>query len=55
MVKESSEGEFLKKKCVDHNRKLIENLSEANAVKGKVIHSVEPEFLAIFPYSELLI
>ena len=36
MAKESSEGEFLKK-CVDQNRKRIENLSKANAVKEKVI------------------
>ena len=44
--KESSEGEFLKKKSVDHNGKRIETLSKANAVKEKV---------PIFPYSELLI
>ena len=53
MAKESSEGEFLKKKCVDHNRKRIENLSKANAVKEKVIHLDQLEFLPIFPYSEL--
>ena len=40
----SSEGEFLKKKSVDHNRKKIENLSMANAVKEKVIHSDQLEF-----------
>ena len=45
MAKESSEGEFLKKKYDDHNRKRIENLSKANAVKEKVIHSVQFEFL----------
>ena len=33
MAKESSEGEFLKKKSVDHNRKRIEILFKANAVK----------------------
>ena len=55
MAKESSEGEFLKKKSVDHNRKRIENLSKANAVKEKVIHLDQLEFLPIFPYSELLI
>ena len=38
MAKESKEWEFLKKKSVDHNRKRIENLSKANAVKEKVIH-----------------
>ena len=55
MAKESSEGEFLKKKSVDHNRKWIENLSKANAVKEKVIHLDQLEFIPIFPYSELLI
>ena len=35
MAKESSKGEFLKKESVDHNRKRIENLSKANAVKGQ--------------------
>ena len=55
MAYESSEGEFLKKKSVDHNRKRTENLSKANAVKEKVIHLDQPEFLPIFPYSELLI
>ena len=53
--KESSEGEFLKKKKCYHNRKKIENLSKANAVKEKVIHLDQLEFLPIFPYSELLI
>ena len=53
-AKESSEGEFLKK-SVDHNRKRIENLSKANAVKEKVIHLDQLELLPIFPYSELLI
>ena len=43
MAKESSEWEFLKKKGVDHNRKRIENLSRANAVKEKVIHSDQLE------------
>ena len=38
-----------KVKSDDHNRKKIENLSKANAVKKKL------EFLPIFPYSELLI
>ena len=55
MAKESSEREFLKKKSVDHNRKKIENLSKANAVKEKVIHLDQLIFLPIFPYSELLI
>ena len=56
MAKESSEGEFLKKKKrVDHNRKRVENLSKANAVKEKVIHLDQLVFLPIFPYSELLI
>ena len=56
MAKESSGGKFLKKKkCVDHNRKRIEIFSKANAVKEKVIHSVQFEFLPLFPYSELLI
>ena len=55
MAKKSSEGEFLKKKSVDHNRKRIENLSKANAVKEKVINLDQLEFLPIFPYSELLI
>ena len=45
MAKESSEGEFLKKKrSVDHDRKMIENLSKANAVKEKVIHVDQLEF-----------
>ena len=34
---------------------MIENLSKANAVKEKVIHLDQLEFLPIFPYSELLI
>ena len=55
MAKESSEGELLKKKSVDHNRKRIENLSKANTVKEKVTHLDQLEFLPIFPYSELLI
>ena len=55
MAKESSEGGLLKKKSVDHNKKRIENLSKANAVKEKVIHLDQLEFLPIFPYSELLI
>ena len=55
MAKESSEGEFLEKKSVDHNRKRIENLSEANAVKEKMIHLDQLEFLPIFLYSEPLI
>ena len=55
MAKESSEGEFLKKKSVDHNKKGIENLSKANAVKEKVIHLDQLEFLSIVPYPELLI
>ena len=53
MANESSVGEFLK--SVDHIRKRIENLSKANAVKEKVIHLDQLEFLPIFPYSELLI
>ena len=44
-----------KEKSVDHNRKRIENLSKANAVKEKVIHLDRLELLLIFPYSELLI
>ena len=55
MAKESSEGEFIKKKSADHNRRRIENLSRAYAVKENVIHSDQLEFLSIFPYSELLI
>ena len=55
MTKESSEGELLKKKSVDHNRKRIEKLSKANAVNEKVIYLDQLEFLPIFPYSELLI
>ena len=55
MAKESSEGEFRRKKCVGQNRKRIENLSKANAVKEKVIHSDQLELLPIFPYSELSI
>ena len=34
---------------------MIENLSKADAVKEKVIHLHQLEFLPIFPYSELLI
>ena len=55
MTKESNEGEFLEKKSVDHNRKRIENLSKANAIKEKVIHLDQLEFLPIFFYSKLLI
>ena len=56
MAKESSGGKFLKKKKdVHHDRKRIEFFSKANAVKEKVIHSVQLEFLPIFPYSERLI
>ena len=55
MTKESSEGELLKKKSVDHNRKRIEKLSKANAVNKKVIYLDQLEFLPIFSYSELLI
>ena len=40
---------------VDHNRKRIENLSRANSIKEKVIHSDQLEFLPNFRYSELLI
>ena len=54
MAKESSEWEFLKKK-VYHNRKGTENVSKANAVKEKVIHLDQLEFLPIFAYSEFLI
>ena len=42
-----------KENIVDHNR--IENLFKANAVKEKVIHLDQLEFLPIFPYSALLI
>ena len=52
---QASQGEFLKKKSVDHNKKRIENLSKANAVKEKVIHLDQLECLPIFPYPELLI
>ena len=55
MAKESSEGEFLKKKSVDHNMKRIENVSKTNAVKEMVIHLDQLEFLPIFPCSELLL
>ena len=44
------EGEFVKNKGVDQNRKEIEKLSKANAVKEKVIHLDQLEFLPIFPY-----
>ena len=54
IAKESSEGEFLKK-SVDHNRKRIENLSKANAVKEKVIHLDQLEFFTNLSHSELLI
>ena len=43
MATKSSEGELLKKKSVDHNRKRIENVSRVNAVKEKMIHSDQPE------------
>ena len=46
MAKESSERGVLKEKCVDHNRKRIENLSQANAVKEKVIHLDQLEFIS---------
>ena len=49
MAKKSSEGEFLKKKSVDHNRKRMENLSKANAVKEKVIHLDQLEFFTNLP------
>ena len=52
MARESSKGEFLKKKSVHQNRKRIENLSKVNAVKEKVIHLDQLEFLPVFPYSE---
>ena len=55
MAKESSKEEFLKKKRADHNRKRIANLSKKNAVKEKVIHLDQLEFLSIFAFSELLI
>ena len=42
------EGMFVKKNSVDHNRKGIENLSMANAVKEKVIHLDQLVFLLIF-------
>ena len=44
MANKSSEGEFLKIKSVDHNRKRIENIFRVNAVKEKMIHSDQPEF-----------
>ena len=55
MAKEFGEGEFLKKKSVDHNRKRMENLSKPNAVRQKVIHLDQLESLPIFPSSDLLI
>ena len=55
MAKVSGEGEFLKKKVLITTRKGFENLSKANAVKEKVIHLDQLEFLPIFPYSELII
>ena len=48
-------GSFSKEKSVDHNRKRVENLSRANAVKEKMKCSDQLEFLPFFPYSELLI
>ena len=42
--------EVPKEKSVDHNRKRIENLSKANAVKETVIHLDQLEFIPIFPY-----
>ena len=54
MANKSSEGEFLKKKSVDHNRKRIENISRVDAVKAKMIHSDQPEFFyQSSPYSRL--
>ena len=53
MAKESSEGEFQKKKVLITIGKGF--LSKANAVTEKVIHLDQLEFLPIFPYSELLI
>ena len=41
-------------KCFDHIRKTIKDLSKANAVKDKVIHSDQLEFFPNF-CSELLI
>ena len=56
MAKESSEGGFLKnKKVLITTGKGLKKLSKANAVKEKVIHLDQLEFLPIFPYSELLI
>ena len=55
MAKESNEGEFLKKNVLITTGKGLKNLSKANAVKEKVIHLDQFEFLLIFPYSELLI
>ena len=52
MAKESSEGEFLKKKVLITTGKGLKSLSKANAVKEKVIHLDQLEFLSIFPYSE---
>ena len=37
-----------REKSVDHNRERIENLSKASAVKEKVIHLDQLEFLPIF-------
>ena len=50
MAKESSEGEFLKKNVLITTGKGLKNLSKANAVKEKVIHSDQLEFLPIFPF-----
>ena len=44
MAKESSGGEFLKKKVLITIAKRIENLSNSNAVKEKVIYLDQFEF-----------
>ena len=48
MAKESSEGEFLKKKVLITTGKGLKYLSKANAVKEKVIHLDQLEFLSVF-------
>ena len=45
--KKSSEGEFLKKNVLITTGKGLKNLSKANAVKEKVIHSDQLEFLPL--------
>ena len=53
MAKESSEGEFLKKNVLITTGKGLKIYPRQNAVKEKVIHLDQLEFLPIFPNSEL--